>query len=110
MANATTIEDITMNPFNALRRTSDMPDERVAPKPAVVQRRAIETEVQAVLANFADLRAERDRAVKMVTDARDHIVGLNDEVTRLKDHIARQDDCIALLKEEFTEEKIRTPR
>jgi hypothetical protein len=108
MANATTIEETLMNPFNALRRKSDMPNELVAPKTAVVQRRAIETEVQAVLANFADLRAERDQAMKMVTDARDHIVGLNDEVTRLKDHIARQDDRIARLQDELTEAKSRT--
>lgn len=96
-----------MNLVNPFRRTN-AGDELTVPKTAVVQRRAIETEVQAVLANFADLREERDRAMKLVTDARDHIVELKKEIADLQNHTMRQDEKIVRLQEEVTDANSRT--
>lgn len=68
------------------------------PQTALVQRRPVEAEVKAVLAEFADLRAERDRAYKeysqikgdhdramaLVTQAKEHITGLQEHNADLK--------------------------
>lgn len=87
-----------MNIFK--RKLDDLPGELSVPKTAVV--RQIDKEVKAVLAEFADLREERDRAMDLVKSAKDHIIGLREENVNLKNENARLQDDNADLKSRTT--------